>query len=129
MSTGLLILSHTGIGPVLLGTATHMLGEIPMPAKVLTAARDCDLEEVYDHAQDLVHELDSGNGVLILTDLIGSTPSNIAGGLLAMENVRIVTGLNMSMLLRVLNYHDLSLDELVGKAISGGRDGIAEVRE
>ncbi len=127
MSAGLLILSHTGIGPVLLGTATNMLGEIPMPAKALTAARNCDLEDVYDHARELVHELDSGAGVLILTDLIGSTPSNIAGGLLAMENVRIVTGLNLSMLLRVLNYHELSLAELVEKAITGGRDGIAEL--
>ncbi|CAK0770012.1 hypothetical protein CCP3SC15_4060003 [Gammaproteobacteria bacterium] len=71
--------------------------------------------------------LDQGDGVLVLTDMYGSTPSNIACRLDS-EKVRIVAGVNLPMLIRVLNYSYLSLEDLTNKAISGGRDGIIHCR-
>jgi PTS system ascorbate-specific IIA component len=56
--------------------------------------------------------------------MYGSTPSNIACRLHAQANVRVVGGINLPMLVRILNYPRLSLDELVDKAVSGGRDGV-----
>ena len=129
MSVGLLIITHDGIGPSLLGTTSLMLGGCPLNAKLLMASRDSDPTELSGLAKDYIHTLDDGDGVLVLTDQYGSTPSNIATKLKHETNIRIVAGLNLSMLIRVLNYPDLDLDQLVEKALSGGRDGILEVSE
>jgi len=124
MSVGLLVISHDGIGPAILGTATFMLNGCPLNSRLLAASRDCDPEELITDASEQIRLLDEGDGVLILTDLIGSTPSNIARQLAENNNVRIITGLNLSMLIRALNYPQLGLEELADKALSGGRDGI-----
>lgn len=127
MSVSVLIISHDGIGAALLGTATFMLNDCPLHTRLLTASRDCDPEELLADAVEEIRILDEGDGVLILTDLYGSTPSNIARTISTNNNVCAVSGLNLSMLIRVLNYPDLALDQLVEKAISGARDGIARI--
>jgi PTS system mannose-specific IIA component len=127
MSVGLLIITHDGIGPALLGTATFMLDGCPLPARLLTASRDCDPEELIADAAEEIATLDEGDGVLVLTDLYGSTPSNVAKKLSTQSKVRTVTGLNLSMLMRVLNYPQLDLEQLAEKAVGGGRDGIVLV--
>ena len=75
-------------------------------------------------AKQAAEKLDSGDGVLVLTDMYGATPSNIACRLRKLHDVRVVAGLNLPMLIRVLNYPGLDLDELMHKALSGGRDGV-----
>jgi PTS system ascorbate-specific IIA component len=73
------------------------------------------------HARDLDH----GDGVLVLADLYGATPCNIGLSLSELGvRLRCVSGLNLPMLLRVLNYSDKSLPELTEIAASGGRGGI-----
>ncbi|MBM2829596.1 MAG: phosphotransferase system, mannose/fructose-specific component [Gammaproteobacteria bacterium] len=129
MSVGLLIISHDGIGPALLGTATFMLNECPLQTKLLAASRDCDPDELATNAMEQLELLDTGDGILILTDLYGSTPSNIARHLIKQGNVRIISGLNLSMLIRVLNYPQLDLEQLAQKALSGGKDGIIMIDE
>ena len=69
-------------------------------------------------------ELDQGQGILILTDLYGSTPSNIAARLLERYNVRIVSGISVPMLLRILNYPDADLDRLAEIAVEGAHNGV-----
>lgn len=124
MSVGLLIISHDGIGPAILGTTKHMFTNCPLNVKLLTASRDCDPDELMVSAAEQIEVLDQGSGVLVLTDLYGSTPSNIAKKLLNDKNIRIVTGLNMSMLIRLFNYPEGDLDGLAEKALSGGKGGI-----
>lgn len=128
MSVGVLIISHDGIGPALLGTAVLMLDECPLQTKLLTTSRDCDPDQLMEDAVEQITILDTGDGVLILTDLYGSTPSNIAQKLITQKQVHVVSGLNLSMLIRVLNYPQLPLLELSEKAVSGGKDGIAWIR-
>jgi mannose PTS system EIIA component len=128
MSVGLLILSHDGIGSSILGTAMQMVTECPFKTKLLSVEQDNDPEELIAHTSILIEELDSGEGVLILTDLYGSTPSNIATACATNAYVSAIAGLNLSMLIKVMNYPDLSLSELAGKAISGGQQGIAQIR-
>lgn len=127
MKTGVLILTHDGIGPALLGTVTHMLGVTTIPAKLLNASTEDSPDQLMAHVEEMIETLDEGHGVLVLTDLAGSTPSNIAAKLAGEKNIRIVGGVNISMLLRVLNYPDLDLPDLAEKALSGGRDGIYEI--
>ena len=127
MKVGLLIICHEGIGPVMLGATTLMLGEPPLPVKVLSASRDSDPDEVLGHATELVKNIDQGAGVLVMTDLYGSTPCNIAKKLGKNNNIRVVSGLNLSMLIRVMNYPNLAIDDLAHKAVSGGQEGIRMV--
>ena len=124
MNVGLLIISHDGVGEVLLDTATKMLGGCPLQTRLLTASRDCDSDKLKATAIKHIKYLDQGDGVLVLIDLYGSTPSNIAAHLLTQQPIKIVTGINLSMLVRLLNYPHLPLDELCDKAVSGGKDGI-----
>lgn len=125
MSVGILIISHDGIGQALFDTANNMIENNPLNVKLLTATCACDPDKVYDTAITAVDELNEGSGVLVLTDLIGSTPSNIAHRLQQHTDVNIVTGINLSMLIRVFNYPNLDLEGLTQKAYSGGIDGVA----
>lgn len=127
MSVGVLIITHDGIGAALLGTACFMLDGCPLHTRLLTASRDCDPEELLADALQEIRLLDAGDGVLVLTDLYGATPSNIARRMFADNNVRAVSGLNLSMLIRVLNYADATLEEMLQNALSGATDGIKEI--
>lgn len=124
MTTGLLIISHENIGVALVETASLMLEMCPMALELLPVTPGCTPEPLFDRALAAVRRLDRGAGVLVLTDMYGSTPSNIANRLARESNVMVVAGLNLPMLVRVFNYPGLSLPELAHKAVSGGRDGI-----
>lgn len=124
MHVGILIMSHAGIGAAMLGTAQYMMKECPLDVKIITVNRDSEYDDLMVRTQEMVSELDTGSGVLILTDLYGSTPSNIAYKLAEQSNIKVVSGINLSMLLRVFNYPKLSLEELAEKAHDGGVNGI-----
>jgi len=124
MSVGLLIISHNDIGQQLLATATAMLETCPLKTDHFAIHNDCDLEQARTKALNKITNLDSGDGVIILTDMFGSTPSNVANHLSKTCNVRVISGVNLPMLIRVLNYPRLNLDQLSEKARSGGQDGI-----
>ncbi len=125
MSVGILIISHDGIGASVYGTANFMIKDSPLDIKLLSASRESDVDELLETATGLIQELDTGDGVLVLTDLIGSTPNNIACNLFNHAKMIIVTGLNLSMMIRVLNYPDLDLEQLADKAYSGAKDGVS----
>jgi PTS system ascorbate-specific IIA component len=78
-------------------------------------------------AIDLVRELDSGSGVLVMTDMYGGSPSNIASKVVVPGKVEAVCGVNLPMLIRVLTYRDRDLQTIVTKAISGGCEGVMRV--
>lgn len=124
MSVGLLLITHGRVGAALLDAATTMLGVCPLAVESVSVGRDCDPDTTLDIARGHVNKLDQGQGVLVMTDIYGSTPSNIANRLFDDGKVAVVSGINLPMLIRVLNYPRLSLDELVEKAMSGARDGV-----
>ena len=121
MSVSVLIITHDQIGTALMDTARDMLGVSPMPVEIIPVLRTHNPDDLVEEAERII---DRNEQTLVLTDMYGSTPSNIACRLHAQENVRVVGGINLPMLVRVLNYPRLSLDELLDKAISGGRDGV-----
>lgn len=127
MSVGILLITHSGIGGALLNVAYGTFGKLPLEISQLSVSRDPDPELLIAKAGYLVRKLDAGHGVLVLTDMFGSTPSNVAQGLQQQGfAIRVVAGLNLPMLFRVLNYASLELEQLATKAISGGQDGIFE---
>ncbi len=124
MPVGLILITHQNLGETLLQTARSMLGELPDACEALAMSQTDDPDAVETQARRRLEFLDSGDGVLILTDMFGSTPANVAGRLARDRRHRVIAGVNLPMLVRVLNYRDLSLTELVNKALSGGHDGI-----
>lgn len=128
MSVSLIIISHNNVGEALLSAATAALGANPINSRCLAVSPTCKPIELEKQVFEALEELDEGDGVLVLTDMYGSTPSNVACSLLESENTAVVSGVNLPMLLRVLNYPRLSLQELAEKAISGGQEGIMDCR-
>ena len=124
MSVGLLLITHQNLGETLLQTAQSMLGELPGSCEALAMSLTDDPDMIESTARTRLGLLDSGDGVLILTDMFGSTPANVASRLARGPSRRVIAGVNLPMLVRVLNYRDLPLSELVNKALSGGHDGI-----
>ncbi|OOZ40882.1 PTS fructose transporter subunit IIA [Solemya pervernicosa gill symbiont] len=126
---GLLLITHNRTGNELLSTARTMLGNLPMPCYALAIDRDDDPEQIICGAHATIAELDQGDGLLILTDIYGSTPSNIANRLAVDIEARVVSGVNLPMVIRVLNYSDLNLQMLTEKAVSGGQDGVIRCKK
>ncbi|GGZ53793.1 hypothetical protein GCM10008101_03670 [Lysobacter xinjiangensis] len=125
MTVGILLVTHEGIGTALRGVAERLLTPMPLRVEVLEVPFDADPEAILPAASAALRRADGGDGVLVLTDLYGATPSNLAGRLSRLGTpVRRVSALNLPMLLRVLNYADLALDELPAIAIAGGRNGV-----
>ena len=74
-----------------------------------------------------IQKVDSGEGVLVMTDIFGATPANIAMKLLKPGKIEGIAGVNLPMLLRALTYRDKGMETLLTKAIAGGRDGVIEM--
>jgi len=123
---GILLMTNEKIGNALLSAAKSTFNTLPLPAIALEVCNDCDKDALLLQAQQVIKQLDSGDGVLILTDLFGSTASNLAFSLLENEkhDVQVISGVNLPMLIRTFNYPDLNLQQAAQKATTGGQDGI-----
>ena len=119
---GLLIITNN-VGGALFDAATSVLGNCPLPFEILPVSQNCDPEERLQKAQQYLEKLDQSDGILVITDIFGSTPSNIATKL-ASDSVKIVTGVNLPMLIRIMNYPNLSLENLANKAVNAGQTGV-----
>ena len=128
MTIGILLLTHNDIGAQLLLVAKSTYGSIPIRTEVLSIDHYDKPSDLTNLARQYVKLLDKGNGVLILTDMFGSTPSNIAKEFSYLKTVNIVSGINLSMLLHVFNYPKLNLKDLTVKAIEGGKNGVIQIK-
>jgi len=124
MTIGILLVSHGALGEVVLEIAVKTLSVCPLATRALGVPFDSDPEAMQQTALNMLHELDSGDGVLVLTDMFGATPSNVACTLARQDNVLVVAGLNLPMLLKVFNYPQLELSKLAQRAVEGGRQGV-----
>jgi mannose PTS system EIIA component len=125
MSVGVLLVTHDGVGTSLLAAAHTVLRLILVPVDVLEVGWQCEPDELRHRANVLLRELDKGEGVLVLTDLFGATPSNVVSDLEHGRRIARVSGLNLPMLLRVLTYcSDCGLEKLTQAACDGGRSGV-----
>ena len=124
---GILIISHGTLGESLIHCASHVLNKRPPLLKQLGITAQDDPILLLPQARILVSELDEGSGVLIMTDMYGGTPSNMAAKLVVPGKVEVVCGVNLPMLIRVITYRDRDLQTIVTKAISGGCEGVMRV--
>ena len=123
--TGILLLVPAAMGQGLTDAVTHIFGEALDGLETLAvdqAHRDAD--GFGARLRAAVQDLDRGQGVLILADIFGASHTNTACRLLAPGRVELVSGVNLPMLLRVLNHRQADLEALAEKAVSGGVAGI-----
>ena len=124
MAVGILLITHTGLGSALVEVATRLLRQLPLKTEAFEVPFDADLDALLPQASAALRRVDGGEGVLILTDLYGASPSNLAARVARLGTpARRVSALNLPMLLRVMNYAELPLDELPAVAAAGARNG------
>jgi mannose PTS system EIIA component len=124
---GILIVAHDTLGESLAAAVTHVLGRRPPQFATLRVAASDDPLDLLPRARELVSSLDTGDGVLVFSDLYGATPSNLAVKLLVRGRVEAVSGVNLPMLVRAFTYRDKGMETIIKKAISGGCDGVLHV--
>jgi len=126
---GVLIITHNRIGEVMLETAESMMGKTFSKVKTIGIPGNLSPDKlgIYaDQIKSTIEQLDKGKGVLIMTDMIGATPNNLALYFSEQKQVKIISGLNLPMLMRVINYSDQPLELLAKIGIVGANKGITK---
>lgn len=121
---GILIIAHGNLAQSLSECAKHMLGKEPQQLGYLAVNNIDDPATLIPEAQRLINILNTGDGVLVLSDMYGATPCNLVGKLLQPGLIEGVAGVNLPMLVRAMNYRHEPLLNVVEKALSGGREGV-----
>jgi PTS system ascorbate-specific IIA component len=124
---GILILSHGAFGESLIHSASHVLGKRPTYLRQLGVTVHDDPETLLPVAEDLIRFLDQGDGVLVMTDIYGATPANVACRLLRPGRVEGIAGVNLPMLIRALTYRDQPLLSVRDKALAGATEGVMQM--
>jgi PTS system ascorbate-specific IIA component len=126
MSVGLLLITHGRLGDEMLAVAKKIVLHKSVRTATLGVDDDPQPERLEEQAIRLVNQLDDGSGVLVLADAFGATPCNVATRLKRGERIAVVAGLNLPMLVRVMNYADRPLPELAKVAFDGGQSSIVQ---
>lgn len=126
---GLFLITHATYGESLIQCACHVLNKRPVQIVQLGVSLQDDPLDILPLARDMLQLVDTGDGVLIMTDLYGATPSNIATKLLVSGRIEGLAGVNLPMLLRALTYRDKGMETLITRAVAGGRDGVLNLMD
>lgn len=120
----IIVVTHGNIGNELISAAQHTFGCPVVRLEAFPVSSKDSCEQLETSLRARIQALDDGDGVLLLTDIYGATPANVASRMVASGKVEMVGGVNLPMLLRALNYRNLPVQDLVNKALSGGLSGI-----
>jgi len=126
---GILLITHGSLGESLLRAAAHTLGRQPEHAEHISVTDVDAPESLLVRAREALARVDDGSGVLVLADMFGATPANVAAKLLANGRVEGLSGANLPMLVRALANRNLPLAALVDKARSGGSEGVVHMNK
>jgi mannose PTS system EIIA component len=124
---GILIISHGNLGDSLIHCANHVMGTKSQHLMDLSISIQDDPDVVISKALELIRQLNCGDGVLVLSDICGATPCNVASRLVSPGRVECLAGVNLPMLVRALTYRNESLAVAVDKALTGGREGVMRI--
>ncbi len=125
---GILVITHSNYGESLLAAAESILGPIENCA-ALSIDITADVKETIDGLRSTVENMDKGNGVLILTDMFGGTPTNLSLSLLSIKGVEVVTGVNLPMILRAAGHSTTKIEILAEEAKQAGLQGIVSASD
>lgn len=122
-AAGVVLVTHVDYGAGLLRAAETILGPLADCSSIQVDA-SLDVSETVSRLKEAVSLLDKGNGVIVLTDMFGGTPTNLSLSLLGTGAIEVVTGVNLPMLLKVFEARYEELSVLADVAVEAGRKGI-----
>jgi len=130
---GIIIVAHTPLASALLEFVGHIYGQVPEHIFAVNVPPHEDSKITLNKLQELVDTLHSENEVLVITDIMGATPSNVASRLMNKSNhgrdIQVLTGVNLPMLLRAVSHRHEPLSEIVEKSLQGGQQGVMRIRD
>jgi PTS system mannose-specific IIA component len=130
---GIIIVAHTPLASALCEFAGHVFGEIPDRVIAIDVPAHEDTKQTQKRVVDAVQSAQGSSGTLILTDIMGATPANVASRVANMPEftlpIAVLTGVNLPMLLRAISHRTEALESLTEKALLGGQQGVLRLRE
>ena len=124
---GILLLTHAPLGQAFIAAATHVFRGVPVQTEAIDVLADQDPEEINKLAQQAIARINDGSGVLVITDVMGGTPSNCTLQLCVPGEIEVIAGISLPMLLRAITYRHNTLDVALEMALSGGQNGACRV--
>jgi mannose PTS system EIIA component len=127
---GILIIAHAPLAHALRSCAVHVFPDCEAALAAIDVQPNLPPEESLAMARIAMEQLrrsGRNTGVLVLTDMFGATPSNVAQKLVDGVSSRLITGVNLPMLLRAVSYRQEPIEALVSRAVVGGTQGVMQV--
>ena len=126
MSTRILIIAHAPLATALRECALHVFPDCTREVIAIDVPPDEAPEDTFASAQHLL-DVEPGQQILVLTDVIGATPSNVAQRLVQANESSLIAGVNLPMLLRTVCYRHENLQDLTSRALEGGTQGVLQL--
>lgn len=118
---GMVLVTHGRLAAELVNALEHVVGKQEQIAAVCIAPDD-DMEERRKDIVEAIARMDSGSGVVLLTDMFGGTPSNLAISIMDRAKVEVIAGVNLPMLVKLASVRDkATIEEAVAKAQEAGK--------
>ena len=123
----IVVIAHSEIANSFAYCLEHILAKRVDSLHILAVKKTEDAESVFERAKELIDKLHPEDGVLILSDLFGATPCNIAQRLVVKDKIELITGLNLPMLIRAVSYAKSDLQTIIAKSKEGANSGIIHI--
>jgi PTS system ascorbate-specific IIA component len=124
---GILRMTHAPLGQAFIAAAAHVFRGPTERFEAIDVTADQDTNEINALAKSAIARLDEGDGVLVITDIKGGTPSNCCNTLAEAGRVEVIAGISLPMLLRAITYRRDTLDVVVEMALAGAQNGAVRV--
>lgn len=124
---GILLMTHAPLGQAFISAVAHVFRGPTERFEAIDVTADQDLAQVNALAKEAIARLDEGDGVLVITDIKGGTPSNCCNSLHDAGHVEVIAGISLPMLLRAITYRRDTLDVVVEMALAGAQNGAVRV--
>lgn len=124
---GILLMTHAPLGQAFIAACAHVFRGPTERLEAIDVIADQDLGQVQQLAAAAIKRLDDGDGVLVMTDVKGGTPSNCCDRLADAGRVEVIAGISLPMLLRAITYRRDTLDVVVEMALAGAQSGAVRV--
>ncbi|SDX72091.1 PTS system, mannose-specific IIA component [Albimonas donghaensis] len=117
---GIVIVAHGALAPELLAATEHVVGPLQAARAIAIHPHD-DLRARQEEVAAAAEEVDGGQGVVLITDMFGGSPSNLAMGALSRPMVEVIYGANLPLLVKLAKSRTLPLEEAVSLSLAAGR--------
>jgi PTS system ascorbate-specific IIA component len=124
---GILLMTHAPLGQAFIAAVAHVFRAPTEHFEAIDVTADQDTSEINALAKSAIQRLDEGDGVLVITDIKGGTPSNCCNTLAEAGRVEVIAGISLPMLLRAITYRRDTLDVVVEMALAGAQNGAVRV--